>query len=305
MGKIYDVVIVGCGPGGMSAALYASRANLNTLILEKGAPGGQLLNTDTIENYVGAKSINSMELSMEMYDNALAFGAEYMYGEVVSVERKNDLIEIKTKEETYTSKTAIIATGTIHRKLGVPGESEFDGKGVSYCATCDGAFFEDKEIAVVGGGDTALESASYLTQYGNVTLIHRRDEYRGEPHLQEIVKNNPKIKQFLNTEVVEVVSEDNKSVTQIMVRDNKQETYGILDIQGVFMNVGQLPQTQFLDEKYLTEDRWIKTNNQYETETEGIYAIGDVLDKSVRQVANAVGEGSEVAHYVFNYIQTL
>ena len=302
--KIYDVIIIGSGPAGMSAGLYASRANLDTLIIERGLPGGQMLNTDTIENYIGAESVNAQELSNKMHEDSLAFGANYAYGNISEVKRVDDLIHVSTAKKTYLTKTAIVATGTIHKKLGVDGEIENEGRGISYCATCDGPFFQDKRIAVVGGGDSALESANYLTQYGDVVLIHRRNEYRGEPHLQDLVRKNPKITELLNNEVVRVNDKDN-SVSSIELYNNQISANATLDVDGVFINVGQLPQTQFLDDELLTDIGWVKVDKEYHTSEKGIFAIGDVIEKDVRQVANAVGEGSEVIHYVFNYIQTL
>lgn len=318
--ELYDVIIIGAGPGGMSAALYASRSNLKTLMIEKGAPGGQMLNTNTIENYIGAKEIDATNLAMQMHSDALEFGAEYVYGEVLKIQSflKTETRNLETnKWETYSdkhfnvitntdeykSKAVIIATGTLHKKINVPGELKLDGKGVSYCATCDGAFFQDKEIAVIGGGDTALESANYLTQYGHVTLIHRRDEYRGEPHLQKIVKENPKVKEILDVNIQSIHGET--TVEGVTYQDNKTKKHDKIKVDGVFVNVGQIPQTDFLQKHLLTDEGWIKVDNKYMTETPGLFAIGDVIEKDVRQVANAVGEGSEVVHYLFNYLQEI
>ena len=302
--KIYDVLIIGAGPAGMSAALYASRANLSVLMLDKGAPGGQLLNTDTIENYVGGIDIDANKLAMEMFEDALKFGAEYTYGDVQSIKKENNLFRTISSTDTHESKTVIIATGTEYRKLNVPGEEELNGRGVSYCATCDGAFFNNKNIAVVGGGDSALEAALYLTQYGEVSLIHRRNEYRAEPYLQDLVANNNKITERFNFEIDEILGDDK-------VKEVKLKHKGIygdysLLVDGVFINVGQLPNTRFMEQELLTEEGWVITDKEtLQTSIQGLYAIGDVLDKPVRQVANAVGEGSEVIHYLLSYIQSL
>ena len=305
MSEIYDVIIVGAGPAGMSASLYSSRANLKTLLIDKGLPGGQMLNTETIENYVGSKSINSSELSSSMYEDATGFGAEFITDEITNIEKNDDVFDITTALDTYKSKSVIIATGTKYKKLNVPGEVNYDGKGVSYCATCDGIFYQGKEIAVVGGGDSALESALYLTQFGEVNLIHRKKEYRAKPYLQNMVKENDKIKEVMDTEVDHILSSTDDYVTSIKLYDRETQETKEIGIDGVFVNIGQEPNTTFLPKDTLTENKWVDVNKSYETKIPGLFAIGDVIDKDVRQVANAVGEGSEVVHYLFNYLQRL
>lgn len=305
MSEIYDVIIVGAGPAGMSASLYSSRANLKTLLIDKGLPGGQMLNTETIENYVGSKSINSSELSNSMYEDATGFGAEFITDEITNIEKNDDVFDITTALDTYKSKSVIIATGTKYKKLNVPGEVNYDGKGVSYCATCDGIFYQGKEIAVVGGGDSALESALYLTQFGEVNLIHRKKEYRAKPYLQNMVKENDKIKEVMDTEVDHILSSTDDYVTSIKLYDRETQETKEIGIDGVFVNIGQEPNTTFLPKDTLTENKWVDVNKSYETKIPGLFAIGDVIDKDVRQVANAVGEGSEVIHYLFNYLQRL
>lgn len=305
MSETYDVIIVGAGPAGMSASLYSSRANLKTLLIDKGLPGGQMLNTETIENYVGSKSINSSELSSSMYEDATGFGAEFITDEITNIEKNDDVFDITTALDTYKSKSVIIATGTKYKKLNVPGEVNYDGKGVSYCATCDGIFYQGKEIAVVGGGDSALESALYLTQFGEVNLIHRKKEYRAKPYLQNMVKENDKIKEVMDTEVDHILSSTDDYVTSIKLYDRETQETKEIGIDGVFVNIGQEPNTTFLPKDTLTENKWVDVNKSYETKIPGLFAIGDVIDKDVRQVANAVGEGSEVVHYLFNYLQRL
>ena len=305
MSEIYDVVIVGAGPAGMSASLYSSRANLKTLLIDKGLPGGQMLNTETIENYVGSKSIKSSELSNSMYEDAIRFGAELITDEITNIEKNNDVFDITTALDTYKSKSVIVATGTKYKKLNVPGEVNYNGKGVSYCATCDGIFYQGKKIAVVGGGDSALESALYLTQFGEVNLIHRKKEYRAKPYLQDMIKENDKIKEIMDTEVDHILSSTDDYVTSIKLYDRETQETKEIDIDGVFVNIGQEPNTTFLPKDTLTENKWVDVNKSYETKIPGLFAIGDVIDKDVRQVANAVGEGSEVVHYLFNYLQTL
>lgn len=305
MSNIYDLIIIGSGPAGMSAALYASRANLDVLLIEKGAPGGQLLSTNTIENYVGAKDIDANKLAMSMYEDATRFGAKYTYGNVENITwDKDNIFQVYALTETYEAKSIIIATGTQHRKLGVEGEVKYDGRGVSYCATCDGAFFNNKRMVVVGGGDSALESTLYLTQYGEVDLVHRRKEYRAKPYLQDMVKTNDKITEHLGFNVTEVKGESVVNEVTLTCAETSVD-YG-LKTDGVFINTGHLPNTSFVPKELLTEGRWVKVNKEdYQTSVNGLYAIGDVIDKNVRQVANAVGEGSEVVHYIVNYIQSL
>lgn len=305
MSEIYDVVIVGAGPAGMSASLYSSRANLKTLLIDKGLPGGQMLNTETIENYVGSKSIKSSELSNSMYEDAIRFGAEFITDEITNIEKNDDVFDITTALDTYKSKSIIVATGTKYKKLNIPGEVNYDGKGVSYCATCDGIFYQGKEIAVVGGGDSALESALYLTQFGEVNLIHRKKEYRAKPYLQDMVKENDRIKEIMDTEVDHILSSTDDYVTSIKLYDRETQETKEIDIDGIFVNIGQEPNTTFLPKDTLTENKWVDVNESYETKIPGLFAIGDVIDKDVRQVANAVGEGSEVVHYLFSYLQTL
>lgn len=305
MSEIYDVVIVGAGPAGMSASLYSSRANLKTLLIDKGLPGGQMLNTETIENYVGSKSIKSSELSNSMYEDAIRFGAELITDEITNIEKNNDVFDITTALDTYKSKSVIVATGTKYKKLNVPGEVNYNGKGVSYCATCDGIFYQGKKIAVVGGGDSALESALYLTQFGEVNLIHRKKEYRAKPYLQDMIKENDKIKEIMDTEVDHILSSTDDYVTSIKLYDRETQETKEIDIDGVFVSIGQEPNTTFLPKDTLTKNKWVDVNKSYETKIPGLFAIGDVIDKDVRQVANAVGEGSEVVHYLFNYLQTL
>ncbi|MER2064611.1 MAG: FAD-dependent oxidoreductase, partial [Alkalibacterium sp.] len=201
--KIYDVIVIGAGPGGLTAALYASRSNLKTLMLEKGIPGGQLNNTAEIENYSGFKSIKGPDLSMKMLEGATQFGAEHVYGDVQEIVDKETVKEVVTSDKTYQAKTVIISTGAEHKKLGVKGEAEFNGRGVSYCAVCDGAFFRNKHVVVVGGGDSAVEEGAYLTQFADkVTIIHRRDELRAQKILQDRAFKNDKI-DFIWDTVVE------------------------------------------------------------------------------------------------------
>ena len=308
---MYDVVIIGAGPAGMSAALYTSRANLSTLLIERELPGGQLNNTETIENYLGTPKADAADLATTMYQQATSFGAELLRRNIKEIIKQDDgLFKIETRKKTIMAKSIILATGTKYRKLGVPGEEEFDAKGVSYCAICDGPFFQDKEIIVVGGGDSALEEADYLTQFSSkVSIVHRRDSFRAKPHLQERVRNNPKIKIFYNAQVEAIKGDDNVNAVELYQTAGDVAGYFDVPASAVFPYIGQLPQqVKLVDEDgkelplYL-ENGFLSTDKRYQTAIEGLYAIGDILDKPIRQVANAVGEGAEAAQHVYEYLQ--
>ncbi|MDN5997732.1 MAG: FAD-dependent oxidoreductase, partial [Lacticaseibacillus paracasei] len=211
MAKKYDVIVIGAGPGGMTAALYASRANLSVLMLDRGVYGGQMNNTAEVENYPGFKSILGPDLGQKMYDGATQFGAEYAYGNVVSVQNRGAVKLVKTDEDEYEAKAIVIATGAEHKKLGVPGEEAYSGRGVSYCAVCDGAFFKDRELAVIGGGDSAIEEGLYLTQMAKkVTVIHRRDQLRAQQIIQKRAFANDKMHFVWNAQVQEIQGDDMK-----------------------------------------------------------------------------------------------
>ncbi|KRK90025.1 thioredoxin-disulfide reductase [Lentilactobacillus sunkii] len=306
MAKQYDVVIIGAGPGGMTAALYASRANLSVAMIDRGIYGGQMNNTAAIENYPGFKSIMGPDLAQNMYDSSVNFGAEYVYGTVSSVEDHGDYKIVKTDEDELQAKVVIIATGSEYKKLGIPGEHEYGGKGVSYCAVCDGAFFKNKDVVVVGGGDSAIEEASYLSGIVNhVTVIHRRDQLRAQKIIQDRAFANDKIDFVWNSNVTEVLGDDNK-VTGVKVVNNQTNETSTVETSGVFIYVGLLPMTDaFKDLKITDKDGWIKTTDQMETAIPGIYAIGDVRQKDLRQIATAVGEGGIAGQQAFKYVESL
>ncbi len=306
MAKQYDVVIIGAGPGGMTAALYASRANLSVAMIDRGIYGGQMNNTAAIENYPGFKSIMGPDLAQNMYDSSINFGAEYVYGTVSAVEDHGDYKLVKTDEDEIQAQVVIIATGSEYKKLGIPGEHEYGGKGVSYCAVCDGAFFKNKEVVVVGGGDSAIEEASYLAGIvDHVTVIHRRDQLRAQKVIQDRAFANDKIDFVWNSNVTEVLGDDNK-VTGVKVVNNQTNEESVLETSGVFIYVGLLPMTDaFKDLNITDEDGWIQTNDQMETSIPGIYAIGDVRQKDLRQIATAVGEGGIAGQQAFKYVESL
>ncbi|EHO52345.1 thioredoxin-disulfide reductase [Lentilactobacillus kisonensis] len=304
MAKNYDVVIIGAGPGGMTAALYASRANLSVAMIDRGIYGGQMNNTASIENYPGFKSIMGPDLAQNMYDSSINFGAEYVYGAVQSIEDRGITKLIKTDSEELEAKVVIIATGSEYKKLGVPGEKEYGGKGVSYCAVCDGAFFKNKHVVVVGGGDSAIEEASYLAGIvDHVTVIHRRDQLRAQQVIQDRAFANDKIDFVWNTNVTEVVGDGTK-VTGVKTHNNQTDEDSTIETSGAFIYVGLLPMTEpFQNLKITDADGWIKTDDQMETAIPGIYAIGDVRQKELRQVATAVGEGGIAGQQAFKYIE--
>ncbi|GHP15148.1 thioredoxin reductase [Lentilactobacillus fungorum] len=305
MAKKYDVVIIGAGPGGMTAALYASRANLSVAMIDRGIYGGQMNNTAAIENYPGFKSIMGPDLAQDMYDSSINFGAEYVYGAVQSIEDHGDTKLVKTDSDELEAKVVIIATGSEYKKLGVPGEKDYGGKGVSYCAVCDGAFFKNKHVVVVGGGDSAIEEATYLAGIvDHVTVIHRRDQLRAQQVIQDRAFANDKIDFVWNTNVTEVVGDGTK-VSGVKVRNNQTNEESTIETAGVFIYVGLLPMTEpFADLKITNADGWIKTDDQMATAVPGIYAIGDVREKKLRQITTAVGEGGIAGQQAFEYIES-
>ncbi|MFD1418399.1 thioredoxin-disulfide reductase [Companilactobacillus keshanensis] len=306
MMKTYDVVVIGAGPGGLTAALYASRANLSVMILDRGIYGGQMNNTAEIENYPGFDSILGPDLSEKMYNSSTRFGADFGYGTVESVEDKGNVKVIHTDDGDYETKVVIIATGSQYKKIGVPGENELSGRGVSYCAVCDGAFFKDQDVAVIGGGDSAVEEGVYLTQMAkSVTIIHRRDQLRAQKVLQDRAFKNDKIKFVWNADVKEITSENDK-VSGVKYVDKETGEEHIVPAKGAFIYVGIQPMTEpFESLGVLDSEGWIDTNENMETNIAGVYAVGDVRKKSLRQVAIAVGEGGIAGQEAFNYIQTL
>ncbi|MFC6294524.1 thioredoxin-disulfide reductase [Lactiplantibacillus daoliensis] len=306
MAKSYDVIIIGAGPAGMTAALYASRANLSVLLLDRGIYGGQMNNTAAIENYPGFKSILGPDLAKDMYESATQFGAEYAYGSVESVEDQGDVKIVKTDSDTFETKALVIGTGSEYRKLGVPGEDTYGGRGVSYCAVCDGAFFRNKHVVVIGGGDSAIEEGSYLTQLADkVTVIHRRDQLRAQQILQDRAFGNDKMDFVWNSNVTEIVG-DGKKVTGVKINNNKTGENSELAVDGVFIYVGINPITKPFGNLGITDENgWIETNDHMETKVPGIFAIGDVRKKDLRQVATAVGEGGTAGQQVYSYITAL
>lgn len=301
---MYDVIVIGAGPAGMTAALYASRSNLSVLMIERGAPGGQMNNTAEIENYPGFDSIMGPDLANKMYENVIKFGVKNAYGIVTGIRDLGTHKEILCDDETYQAKTVVIATGCDHRKLGVPGEAEYSGRGVSYCAVCDGAFFRNRRLIVVGGGDSAVEEAIYLTQFASeVVIVHRRDELRAQKIIQDRAFKNEKIS-FIWDSVVEEIQGNEMSMTGAKVKNVKtgEETLELAD--GIFVYVGLDPLTEPFKASGITNEAgWIETNEFMETKIPGVFAIGDAREKDLRQITTAVGEGGIAGQQVYKFIE--
>ncbi|WP_225435405.1 thioredoxin-disulfide reductase [Bacillus aerolatus] len=304
--KIYDVIIIGAGPAGMTAAVYTSRANLSTLMIERGVPGGQMANTEEVENYPGYDHILGPELSTKMFDHAKKFGAEYAYGDIKEIVDGKEYKIIKAGAKDFKARSIIITTGAEWKKLGVPGEKELTGRGVSYCAVCDGAFFKERDLVVIGGGDSAVEEGTYLTRFAkNVTVVHRRDELRAQKILQERAFKNEKVDFIWNSTVKEINEKDGKvgSVTLVSTENGEEREF---PADGVFIYVGMLPLTKpFLNLGITNDAGYIVTNDQMETNVPGIFAAGDVREKTLRQIVTATGDGSIAAQSAQGFVEEL
>ncbi len=302
---IYDIIIIGGGPAGLTAGLYASRAKLKSLLIEKGLTGGLVATTELVENYPGfEEGILGAELAQKMEKQAKKFGLEIIQGTVSKISM-NDRIKHVTLEGdlSYGSKSIILATGAHPRDLKVEGEDKFRGKGVSYCATCDGAFFKGEKIAVVGGGDSAVQEAIFLTKFADIVyVIHRRDELRAEKILQERAFSNPKI-EFVWDSVVEKIAGDD-GVKALHVKNVKTEEKSVLDVHGVFIYIGYNPNTDFLvGLADLDKANYVITDENMSTSLPGIFAAGDVRSKPLKQIATAVGDGATAAIAAEKYIE--
>ncbi|CAM3920605.1 thioredoxin-disulfide reductase [Mesobacillus thioparans] len=304
--KIYDVIIIGAGPAGMTAAVYTSRANLSTLMLERGVPGGQMANTEEVENYPGFDHILGPELSTKMFDHAKKFGAEYAYGDVKEVIDGKEYKTIKAGNKEYKARSIIISAGAEYKKIGIPGEQELGGRGVSYCAVCDGAFFKNRELVVVGGGDSAVEEGVYLTRFASkVTIVHRRDELRAQKILQDRAFANDKIDFIWNHTVKQINDKDGKvgSVTLVSTQDGAEQEF---PADGIFIYIGMVPLTKPFESLGITNSSgYIETNEQMETKVPGIFAAGDIREKTLRQIVTATGDGSIAAQNAQHYVEEL
>lgn len=304
--KIYDVIIIGAGPAGMTAAVYTSRANLSTLMIERGIPGGQMANTEEVENFPGFESILGPDLSNKMFNHAKKFGAEYAYGDIKEVVDGKEYKTVKAGSKEYKARSIIISTGAEYKKVGVPGEKELGGRGVSYCAVCDGAFFKEKRLFVIGGGDSAVEEGVYLTRFASkVTIVHRRDELRAQKILQERAFQNDKVDFIWNHTIKAVNEKDGKvgSVTLVSTVDGAEQE---LEADGVFIYIGMVPLSKPFESLGITnENGYIETNDQMETKVPGIFAAGDIREKTLRQIVTATGDGSIAAQAAQHFVEEL
>jgi len=302
----YDTIIIGGGPAGLSSGIYAMRSRLKTVLIEKFMPGGQMMVTDFVENYPGfAEGIHGPELCMAMEGQCRNLGLEIKTTDVTSVDFSGEEKIDNTTEGELRAPTVILAVGATPRRLGVPGEGRLIGKGVSYCATCDGAFFRDKEIAVVGGGNTALQDAVFLTRFaGKVTIIHRRDAFRATKILQERAAKNPKIVFEMDAVVAEI--QGDQKVQAITIRNVKDDTQRVLPVDGVFVLIGTHPNTELLQGHIILDpEGYIITDEDMRTNVPGVYAAGDCRRKSLRQMVTAAADGAIAAVAAEQYIESL
>lgn len=306
MENLYDVIVIGSGPAGLTAGIYGRRAGLSTLVIEGNyIQGGQILNTYEVDNYPGLPGISGMDLADKMKDHMMAQGTDILRARVTGITVEGDVKVVHTPKEEVRGKTVILAAGAVHRKLGVPGEEEFTGRGVSYCATCDGAFFRDKTVAVIGGGDVAVEDAIFLARAcKKVYMIHRRDELRAAKSLQEALFHTPQVEMCWNKTVSEIGGE--QQVQWITVDSTTGEESVRLDVDGVFVAVGITPDTEFVKNLVqLDKGGYIVAGEDGKTSVPGIYAAGDIRTKPLRQIITAAADGANCITSVEEYLREL
>ncbi len=303
--EIHDLVIIGGGPGGLSAGIYAQRAGLETVLVERGGPGGQVILTDEVENYPGFEKISGAELAIKMSQHAESFGLEMIADEVVAVEPGGEFHKVKLiGGRVLTTLTVILATGGYPRKLGIPGENDLYGKGVSYCATCDGFFFKDRVVMVVGGGDTAVEEALYLAKITKkVYIAHRRDALRASPILQKRALENDNIEVLWNT-IITAIHAGDGGVDHVSLQDTQSGDVREMSVDGVFVLIGYLPNAKIVPEAVQrNSDDYILTDGKCQTNIPGIYAVGDLRKKFARQIVTAAGDGCTAALAASLYVE--
>ncbi|MGL4524311.1 MAG: thioredoxin-disulfide reductase [Spirochaetia bacterium] len=305
MQEIIDVAIIGGGSAGLAAAQYAARANLKTTVFEKLGAGGQCLLIDNLENYPGILSINGFEFSQQMQKQAQDFGAQFTITEITAIEQDADKIfHLKTNKQTYLSRTLIAATGAKHKMLMIPGEEELRGRGVSYCATCDGPFFRNKHILVVGGGDAACDEATFLSKLTDkITMIHRRDTFRAQKAVADRVLKNPQIDVRWNTQLTEISG--SKKVEKVTLYNNQEDKSIELEVDAVFIFIGSDPQSQLFQFAKCDAEGHLITNEKMETNISGLFAVGDVRTTPFRQIITACADGALAANQASHYLDTL
>jgi thioredoxin reductase (NADPH) len=303
----YDVIVIGGGPGGYAAALYAARANLQTLVIEKFAPGGQMATTDIVENYPGfVDGINGFELGMQMKKGAERFGVKTKLAEVKSVELDKNPKLIHTAKETFEAKTVILALGAFPRELGLSNERNLRGRGVSYCATCDGMFYKDKTVVIVGGGNTAVADALFLAKIcKKVYLVHRRDELRASKTYMESLENTDNIEFIWSSEVTEIMEEDTM-VSGVKVKSKKDDSVRMVACDGIFVAFGNIPNTELLKGQVeLDNVGYVLADETTRTNIPGVFAVGDMRQKPLRQIVTAVADGAVASKFAEEYIDSL
>ena len=302
----FDVIIIGGGPGGYTAALYAARANLTAMVIEKFAPGGQMATTEIVENYPGfVDGINGFELGMQMKKGAERFGVKTKLAEVKSVELDKNPKLIHTSKDTFQAKTIILALGAYPRELGLPNERNLRGRGVSYCATCDGMFYKDKTVVIVGGGNTAVADAIFLAKIcKKVYLVHRRDELRASKTYMESLEKTENIEFIWSSEVVEILADE--FVTGVKVKSRKDDSVRMVACDGIFVAIGNVPNTELIKGQVeLDEAGYVPADETTRTNIPGVFAVGDMRNKPLRQIVTAVADGAVASKYAEEYIDSM
>lgn len=305
--NFFDVLIIGAGPAGLTAALYCQRANLKVAFFEKETPGGKVVKTSIVENYPGYSSISGPDLALSFFKQVSELGVKFIFGEVTKISKLDNVFHVSSADgQVRFAKTVIIASGMSERKIGVPGEKEYYGRGVSYCAICDAALYKNKPVAVIGGGNTAFDETLYLSDIvSKVYLIHRREGFRAEEMLVEKVKKNPKVEMLLNYVPVEFVSSDKKKINSIKIKNVISNEVKEINVDCIFPFVGFIPINNFVAHLDIvdTETGFIKVNEKMETKIPGLFCVGDVVKKEIRQISTAVGDGTIAAIEAKKYIE--
>ena len=302
---MYDVIIIGAGPSGLTAAIYAARANLSALMIEKGAPGGQIVNTNEIENYTGFQKLSGSDLALKMFDHAMALGANYEYGNVMEVKKIGDFFEVITDSNTYQSKAVIVASGMLPRTLNVPNEEQLKSNGISFCAICDGPIYKGEKVVVVGGGNSAVEEATYLASLvQHLTVIQNLKELTADKKAVELLLKQKNVTVLYESLVKEFIVGDDGKLSGVIVKD-ANNVVKTIEARGVFEYIGWLPVTHMVKSLGVT-DQWgyIIANEKMETSIPGLFAAGDVRQKQIRQVVTATADGAIAVQNVLKYLES-